>query len=228
MKNTDSIFAFAVIFSIFAHGLFFLSRTDIFKENQVVMTTKMLLKMETPKPPVPEIPKPKELPKPKPKPAKKEALPEKPAELREEIKEVVAPESGLRMAEMTDAEAGTYEKGKGSGTENAEPAEVPKIDTKKIVSEFNKKVNEEIAKNKVYPRFAQQHGLEGVVKISFSVDSEGVFQDIKVALSSGEAILDKAALESVEKSSGKIKKPSEIKSIKIKRTVVIRFELKNL
>lgn len=80
------------------------------------MTTKMLLKMETPKPPAPEIPKPKELPKPKPKPAKKEALPEKPAELREEIKEVVAPESGLRMAEMTDAEAGTYEKGKGSGT----------------------------------------------------------------------------------------------------------------
>lgn len=226
MNNTDRIFTFAVIFSIFLHGLFLLSRTDLFKESDVVKATKLMLKMEKPAPPE-DLPKPKpkpEVPKPK-KIVKKDTLPEKPAELREEIKEVVSPESGLRMAEMTDAEAGSYEKGQGSRTGSGEAAETPKADTKKIVADYNKKVNEEIAKNKVYPLLAQRHGIEGAVKISFVIDTDGFFKEIRITRSSGEEILDKAALDCVEKSSGKIKKPDEIKKTKIKRNIVIRFEL---
>jgi len=224
--NSDRIFAFAVILSIVFHGVLIASKTDLFKESSIVTTTKILLNFEEP-PPASPPPPPPPPPKPKPKPKiEKEPVIEKPEELREEVTEVVTPSDGLRMAEMVDANAGQYEAGIGKPKEQEKPVE-KKVDTKKLLSEYTRKVNEEIAKNKIYPSFAQRYNLEGVVKISFFIDTDGTFKEIKITKSSGQEILDEAAFESVKKSSGKIKKPTGISHLKIKRNIIIRYELTN-
>ncbi|HPM46013.1 MAG TPA: TonB family protein [bacterium] len=223
--NSDRIFALAVILSIIFHGVLIASKTDLFKESSIVTTTKILLNFEEPPPAPPPPPPPPPKPKPKPK-IKKEHVIEKPEELREEITDVASPSDGLRMAEMVDAKAGRYEAGIGKPEEPQKPAE-KKVDTKKILSEYTKKVNTEIARNKIYPSFAQRYNIEGVVKISFLIDTDGTFKEIKITKSSGQEILDEAAFESVKKSSGRIKKPVEIGHLKIKRNIIIRYELTN-
>jgi len=223
--NSDRIFALAIILSIVFHGVLIASKTDLFKESSIVTTTKIFLNFEEPPPPPTPPPPP---PPPLPRKTKTEEKPviEKPSELREEITEVAAPSDGLRMAEIVDANVGQYEAGIGKSKEPEKPAE-KKVDTKKLLSEYTKKVNEEIAKNKIYPSFAQRYNLEGVVKISFFIDTDGTFKEITVTKSSGQKILDEAAVESVQKSSGKIKKPTEISHLKIKRNIIIRYELTN-
>jgi protein TonB len=51
-----------------------------------------------------------------------------------------------------------------------------------------------------YPEEAQSRGIEGRVLISFIVMSDGTVKDIKVVTSSGYAILDKNAIETVKNS----------------------------
>jgi protein TonB len=50
-----------------------------------------------------------------------------------------------------------------------------------------------------YPRLARQRGMEGAVTLEVSVDAEGAVATIRVAESSGHAILDEAAVRGLER-----------------------------
>jgi TonB family protein len=62
-------------------------------------------------------------------------------------------------------------------------------------------IREKIQRNTRYPRLARQMGLEGQVKVSFTVCHDGKIMDLKVMESSGVSILDKCAIEAVKKTS---------------------------
>jgi periplasmic protein TonB len=58
-----------------------------------------------------------------------------------------------------------------------------------------------IQKNVIYPPLARRMGWEGKVTVSFVIFSDGRVSDIKVKESSGRAILDNSAIETVRKAS---------------------------
>ena len=222
--NSDRIFAIAVVLSIVIHGFLLAAKTDMFGGENIVTITKIALSLEEPPPPPP--PPPKKEPEPIEEPV------ERPEDLHEDITEVTESAGGLRTAELTDAAVGKYEKGPAKKKE-PEPEPKPvvkkkKVDEKAILAEYNKAVAEEIGKNKRYPAFAQRHNIEGVVRVTFIIEVDGTFSDIKITRSSGNRMLDDAAIQSVKSSSGKVKKPEEIARLRIQRSVVIRFELSNV
>ena len=60
-------------------------------------------------------------------------------------------------------------------------------------------IRNSIEKAKIYPMLARKRGIEGIVYISFRVNSEGKPNDIKILNSSGSHILDNATLDIVKK-----------------------------
>jgi protein TonB len=62
-------------------------------------------------------------------------------------------------------------------------------------------IREKVQRNTRYPRLARQMGLEGKVKVSFTVCHDGQVIDIKVMKSSGVSMLDKCAVDAVKKTS---------------------------
>jgi len=59
-----------------------------------------------------------------------------------------------------------------------------------------------------YPEEAQNRGMEGKVLISFVIMEDGNVKDLKVLTSSGYALLDKNAMETVKKSAPFPKPPA--------------------
>jgi len=76
-----------------------------------------------------------------------------------------------------------------------------------------------VKKALVYPHMARKHGIEGIVRVSFSVSSGGWPSKIHVAKSSGFDILDEAAVQAVK--NGK-PYPAVAKAVE----VPIRFSIK--
>jgi len=56
-----------------------------------------------------------------------------------------------------------------------------------------------IAEHKYYPKRARRRHIEGRVEVGFIVKHDGVIENIHVADSSGESVLDKAALDAVRR-----------------------------
>ena len=52
---------------------------------------------------------------------------------------------------------------------------------------------------KKYPKQARRVGAEGISKVTFSLDTNGVVAGIRLSLTSGNKILDNAALKAAEK-----------------------------
>jgi protein TonB len=75
----------------------------------------------------------------------------------------------------------------GTGDGPAVPPEPPTIEKVELVS----------MKPPVYPPRCLRMGLEGIVKVRVLVGENGVPQEVSVARSSGESLLDEAALEAV-------------------------------
>jgi protein TonB len=56
-----------------------------------------------------------------------------------------------------------------------------------------------IAEHKYYPKRARRRHIEGRVEVGFVVMQDGVIENIRVADSSGESVLDKAALDAIRR-----------------------------
>lgn len=224
--NSDRIFGFTVVVSILFHGVLIAHRTDLFKIDQsriikipVVLQQK---KIEQPKQEPKPKPKPKKKLKKKPKPQLVEKKIDKPEDLRKEISKVSESKDGLRAGELVDAPAGNYESGQGTGLETKSEK---KIDVVAQIKKYLKTIRKNVARNKVYPGFAQRHGITGKVKVSFYIRNDGTFEGVKVKKSSGSSILDEAAVETIVKLSGKIERPEITGKKKVKTTVTIKYEL---
>lgn len=56
-----------------------------------------------------------------------------------------------------------------------------------------------LSKRRYYPASAQRRGLEGTVRVQFTIAADGSFGSIRVVGSSGSSQLDKAALTTVKR-----------------------------
>ena len=87
-------------------------------------------------------------------------------------------------------------------------------------------VKQRIESARRYPAWAKRQGIEGIVHINFTVLSNGVSRDIKVARSSGFTILDKEAARNVKRANPFPPIPENIKTSSIKMDVSIVYTLK--
>ncbi|MBS4240311.1 energy transducer TonB [Campylobacter vulpis] len=86
------------------------------------------------------------------------------------------------------------------------------------------KIQEAIQKAQNYPVIAQKRRMSGVVKVEFMWMANKTLANLKIIQSSGYALLDKSALESIRKAS--LNFPSYERNLKI--TLPISYEIKSL
>lgn len=151
---------------------------------------------------IPEPPKPKLEPKPKPKPKpKKVPIPEPEPEPIPEPEPKPAPEPEPEPIVEPEPVPEPVAQNEPEPVIEEAPPPAPKVDAEKIEMEKQRYLTEVmdiIEKNKYYPRSARRRGMEGVVRVSFTILSEGNIKSLKVH--EGHGILRKAAEEAVKKS----------------------------
>jgi protein TonB len=221
--RSERIFRAALVFSLLAHaGLLAVKANDNGEVLERIVRIPVLLQEEPPPP----------LPPPPPPPKPEEPLEKKrrPKTLAKRIEKVVE-EEGLRAAELVEAETGYYEEEVEPEPPPPPPKPVPKpkpkpkVDKVKLVREFLAKLRGELMIKKKYPLAAQRMGVTGAVSVSFAVMPDSTFSDIKLKRSSGHGVLDAAAIDTIEKLSGKLPRPKDLGDIALKTSVVLRYEL---
>ena len=228
--NADRLFAAIIIVSILLHvAIMAYAKVD---ESDVAQSQKVkvkLVKPPPPPPPPPPSPPPPEAPPPpprKPKPTKPKVPP--PPELPKQIEKVVESE-GSRIGELVDAEVGDYDHEAPAEAVAQEPVQAPpppRVDVRKLTRDYLADLRRLLADNLHYPLSAQKMGINGRVQVSFSIDEHGKFHDIMLKKSSGYESLDKAAIQTLNNMSGRLKRPSEIGSQRIKTSIALRFDLR--
>jgi protein TonB len=115
-----------------------------------------------------------------------------------------SPPSGAVSGKGPPSLAGSGEGGDSLSTENppgtAGAGESPVGEIPASRRDFSF-IREKVQRNTRYPRLARRMGLEGQVKVSFTVCHDGKVIDIRIMESSGVSLLDKCAIEAVEKTS---------------------------
>lgn len=91
------------------------------------------------------------------------------------------------------------------------PAPMPKVaravmpatsrhgNTNEIRESYKQRLLDVITTHKFYPRRARRRHIEGSVEVGFVVMANGEIQNLRLANSSGETVLDKAALEALRR-----------------------------
>lgn len=79
-----------------------------------------------------------------------------------------------------------------------------------------KKIN----RAKYYPEMARRQGVEGAPKVAFSILEDGKVSQVKIVESSGNEILDNAAMEAIRNSTPLPFYPQPI-------TIAVRYSLKD-
>lgn len=73
-------------------------------------------------------------------------------------------------------------------------------------------VRQKIEEKKEYPVFARNQGIEGTVRLRVTISSNGQIDEIKIVKSSGEKILDQAAVSTITKASPFPSFPEDLKT----------------
>jgi protein TonB len=216
--KSERIFHTALVFSLAAHGvLLAFKASDNGEVLERIVRIPVLLEEEPPPPPKSEEPQKKKT---------------RPKNLAKRIKKVVEGE-GLRTGELVEAETGEYEEEVTPEPEPPpppsppppKPKPKPKSDKVKLARDYLGRLRAELMSKKEYPLAAQRMGVTGAVAVSFAVMPDSSFSDIKLKRSSGHGVLDTAALDTVRRLSGKLRRPGELGDIPLKTSVVLRFEL---
>ena len=229
-RHTPSFVVSVLVHVAFAAIIFFLYKTAVVlnaqKEEkkvcihlQTVQTLKPLVKLEEPKP-LKKKHTPKKVSKPKPQVIKKEK------KIQEEVKPKIVP----ALEEETDVETVKEMVQKISPKEVkqknllAQPkpiVSVPKPTVQELYIDKNlQKISQLLSENLYYPRRARKRGIEGVVNVDFTLDTDAVVSDIDVK-SSSDDILSRAAIKTLERLSGEFPRPKEI----LRLSVPIHYSL---
>lgn len=187
-----------------------------------------------PKKPAPEAaaqPRPRLTPQPKaeavsepkpPKASKPKSSPEKPKRSSQEKAEQTAEKgakSNVRRGRRGGA-AGTT--GSDSGQSVGRGTQTDPAAESRYLSELQRA----IARHRRYPKEAQRRKLEGVATVSFVILADGHIREVRLAKSSGSALLDKAALETLKRLGAFKPIPREIGRTRWRLRVPIRFSLR--
>lgn len=108
----------------------------------------------------------------------------------------------------------------------AAPSPPPAAAAGPTPEQWQQEVLRYLDRRKVYPREAQRAGQEGVVRISFTIDSAGRVLSVGIAGSSGIPALDQAALDTARRASPVPRPPAAMGQGSLSLTASIRFTLR--
>jgi protein TonB len=220
--SASSLFRLALIGSIAAHAVAFAYRGQANAMEERIVQIPVMLEADEAPPPPPEQQAAPESPKPR------------PATLPQNVNKVVEGD-GLRTGDLVEAETGEYTDDAPEPVAEPEPepepppppapAPTPTVDKVALTRGFLARIRSALAARKTYPFSAERMGITGAVTVSFVVEPSGSFSSIGVTRSSGHAVLDSAALQTVRSLSGQLPRPAEIGNVPLRTSVVLRYAL---
>ena len=188
--------------------------------------------------PEPEPPKPKPIPKPQPKPEPKplpvpqpKPLPEiEPAPMSEEPAPIETPEPQpvpppVMNAAPSETEPPPFTTPPPPPPAPPEPRGPTQQDLDAARDRYGSLLAREIAKHKRYPRIAQMRGWQGEATIELQLDGSGKILSSKIKKPSGYEVLDKQALEMVERATPFPPPPAVLSGQSFTLLVPISFRL---
>jgi len=237
-SSKEYTIVWAIICSVLLHGLLALIipniKLDDVKEPEVLEIS--LAKKAEPQtqtqpeqiPPEPEVIQPKIEPKLKPEP--KPVIKDKPSPIVQESQPVVEtpvitpPQEVLAVKPAPERPAPTHT------VPVAEPVKEPppapsQADIDNATGRYGNALWNAISKHKKYPKIAQMRGWQGETIIELELDGTGKLKSKKVTQSSGYEVLDKQALEMVEKALPFPTPPEALRSSNFTITVPVPFKL---
>jgi protein TonB len=237
-SSKEYTIVWAIICSVLLHGLFALiipnMKFDDVKMPEV-LEVQLVKKAEPPPPAPPEpIQPPAEVVKPeiKPtlKPEPKPVLQEKPSPIVEEVQPVVEPPPITTPQEVIAVKPTPERITPTLTVPVAEPIkEAPpkpsQIDIDNATGRYGNALWSAISKHKKYPKIAQMRGWQGETIIELELDGTGKIKSKKITQSSGYEVLDKQALEMVEKALPFPTPPEALRSSNFTITIPVPFKL---
>lgn len=206
-----------------------LSLAQFMPAPQPTPTEMPAAKAEPPAPPKPEPPpKPKtEPPKPKPKPADKPkpiAKPKAQETAKPTPKAVATHQHVHEPPRQTQPQAAVAASPQPiPAREQAAPAQ--QADNKAAEATYRARLQALIAARKRYPPQAADDEAEGTVTVAFTVFPNGNISGVRVARSSGNSWLDKAAVQAVNATSGALPFPPEIHKSQWPFSLAVKYQL---
>ena len=94
-----------------------------------------------------------------------------------------------------------------------------------IRKSYKTQLQQLIAANKHYPKRAKRRGKQGKVTLSFKVIHSGVITDIAIVKGTNSKDLNKAAIQSIQASSGKLPYPAGMSKKALTLVITLSFEL---
>lgn len=86
-------------------------------------------------------------------------------------------------------------------------------------------VKQRIEEVRKYPVWAKEQGLEGIIRLKFTISSDGHSQEVRLVHSSGSKILEREAIDTIERASPFPSPPKEIAASSIQMEVRLVFTL---
>jgi protein TonB len=149
------------------------------------------------------------------------AIPDAPAAPTEEAGSIVTGE-GETYAGGATVSSGTSEK---AVEDVPQGPSTPAVDVVAVTRAYLGQIRELLAKGKRYPLAAQRLGVEGLVVVSFAIEANGSFEQVRIVSSSGSDLLDQAAIETVKELSSRIARPKATGALVLPLRTALRFEL---
>ena len=192
--------------------------------KQEPLVVELVQQAPPPPPPPPEPPKPEPI---KPKPQIKPVV--KPVVMPTEIKNDPTPPPPpppevIAAAPQVEAPPPKTPPVAIVPREPAKPVVVP-VDTTEVRDNYDNALWSAIVKHKQYPRIAQMRGWQGEAIVELQIDGNGKLKSKKIIQSSGHEVLDKQALDMVEKALPFPAPPEVLRGSSFSVKVPIAFKL---
>jgi len=186
-----------------------------------------------PKPKVRPKPEPKPKPKPKPKPEiKPEPEPEPKPQKKPDPEPEPEPEpekkneSALPEAKEAPQSDSLFDR-LSQKLKSSRADLSPPPDPDAILARYQRAVRRKVERKKHYPSDSQRAGETGVVKVRFVIESSGNIGSVRVVNSSGHSLLDRAAVEAVQRAAPFPPIPSELDRSSLTLVLPVSFHLKH-
>lgn len=233
----ESTIIWAIIGSILLHVLLMVTvpniKFDDIKTPDVLSVDFVKLPEPPPPPepvqPTPEVIKPKIEPKIKPEP--KPVVKPQPAPVVEKNETVAEPPPAppaevIAVAPKPDAAPATHTvQAPAPVKQEPPPPVVSQADIDDARDKYGNSLWGAISKHKKYPKIAQMRNWQGEVTVELELDGNGKLKSKKITQSSGYDILDKQALEMVEKALPFPAPPEALRGTNFTITVPVPFKL---
>ena len=123
--------------------------------------------------------------------AAKRNLPKPPSPIREVLGDLPAGKEGMEGEKAASGETASGE----VGSEGVlHPSSISFEGGSKVLLEIRKRIEA----SKRYPPLARERGIEGIVSLLFELNEDGGIKRVEIVRSSGQRILDEAAVEAVK------------------------------